>query len=125
MDHAMSRAKQVVVTLLLGLSAVAMPIALDAQARQGREGRGRIPPPVAEEGVSLAEIQRLFDAYVVRQAQQQLQLTDEQFPQFLARVKALQDARRRGQLQRGRLLQEMRRRLEKPGQDDGQLRTDL
>ncbi len=63
----------------------------------------------APEGVSPAEIQRLFDAYVVMQAQQELQLSDEQYPKFLARVKVLQDVRRRGQIERARILQELRR----------------
>ena len=35
------------------------------------------------------EIQRLFDAYLVMEAQQALALTDQQYPQFLTR---LQDA---------------------------------
>ena len=74
--------------------------------------------PQAEDGVSPAEIQRLFDAYVVMQAQQELQLSDEQFPRFLSRVKALQDIRRRGQMQRGRMLQELRRLTQASGQDD-------
>jgi hypothetical protein len=94
---------------------------------QPAQGRGRMPPPpgqLAEEGVSPAEIQRLFDAYVVMQAQQQLQLNDEQFPSFLARVRALQDVRRRGQAQRGRILQELRRLSQTTGQDDA-LRAQL
>jgi hypothetical protein len=43
------------------------------------------------------------------QAQETLQLTDEQFPRFLARVRALQEARRRAQGERQRVLQELRR----------------
>jgi len=74
--------------------------------------------------VSPAEIQRLFDAYVVMQAQQALELSDEQFPRFLARVKALQEARRRGQMQRNRMLQELRRLSQTTGQDEA-LRTQL
>ncbi len=67
----------------------------------------RAPP--AEDSVSPAEIQRLFDAYVVMQAQKELELSDDQFPRFLARVRTLQEVRRRGQMQRGRMLQELRR----------------
>jgi hypothetical protein len=91
------------------------------------QGRRAAPPPAVEDGappVAPAEIQRLFDAYVVMQAQQELQLTDQQFPQFLARVKALQEVRRRGQMQRGRMLQEIRRLMQAPGQDDA-LRAQL
>jgi hypothetical protein len=118
----MSSVKHIIIAITLAGSAIATPTSLDAQ---GREGRGRTAPPLAEEGVSPAEIQRLFDAYVVMQAQQTLQLTDDQFPKFLTRVRALQDVRRRGQTERGRLLQELRRLSQTPGQDDGRLRTQL
>ena len=92
-------------------------LSLYAQGAPGR-GRGDVAPgPLAEAGVSPAEIQRLFDAYVVMQAQQELQLSDEQFSRFLARVRTLQDVRRRGQMQRGRMLQELRR-LSQGGQDE-------
>lgn len=83
-----------------------------AAAGQGRPNRPRgqqQPGPLADGGVSPAELQRLFDAYVVMQAQQELQLTDEQYPRFLSSIRALQDVRRRGQMERGRLLQSLRR----------------
>ncbi len=88
---------------------------------QTRPGRGRGLPgggPLADGGVAPAELQRLFDAYIVMQAQQQLQLTDDQFARFLTRVRTLQEVRRRGQMERGRLLQELRRVSETPAQDD-------
>jgi hypothetical protein len=109
--------------LLLAVGALtAMPFS--AHAGQGRN-RGAPPAEAAaEDTVSPAEIQRLFDAYVVMQAQKELELTDEQFPRFLARVKTLQDARRRGQMQRGRMLQELRRLSQAGGQDEA-LRTQL
>jgi hypothetical protein len=103
----------------------AMPPAVHAA-----QGRNRVGPApngggaADDASVSPAEIQRLFDAYVVMQAQQALQLSDEQFPKFLARVKTLQEARRRGQMQRGRMLQELRRLSQAPGQDDA-LRNQL
>jgi hypothetical protein len=73
--------------------------------------------------VSPVEIQQLFDAYVVMQAQQDLQLTDEQFGSFLTRVRALQEVRRRGQMQRITLLRELRR-LSPSGSDE-QIKTAL
>jgi hypothetical protein len=90
--------------LVGGLSAAA-----EAQPA-GRSGRSpRADQTLPEGGVSPAEIQRLFDAYVVMQAQTELQLNDEQYPRFLTRVRALQEARRRGLFERGRILQELRR----------------
>ena len=112
------------------LVATAIAAALIGAAPQIARAQGRrvapppAPGPLVEEGVSPAEIQRLFDAYAVMQAQQELQLSDDQFPRFLTRVKALQDVRRRGQMQRGRMLQELRRLSQVPGQDDA-LRTQL
>jgi hypothetical protein len=62
------------------------------QAQPGPGGRGRAG---ARQGVlPLAEVERLFDSYVAMQAQDALKLTDEQFPQFLARLKVLQQTRR-------------------------------
>lgn len=107
-----------IVAALLG----AVPQMARAQGR--REAPPPGPGPLVQEGVSPAEIQQLFDAYVVMQAQQELQLSDDQFPRFLARVRALQGVRRRGQMQRGRMLQELRRLSQGPGQDDA-LRTQL
>jgi hypothetical protein len=125
----MYRATQVLFATVVAVSALtAMPVGVHAA-----QGRNRVAPaPNAPDAgaaaddatVSPAEIQRLFDAYVVMQAQQTLQLSDEQFPKFLARVKSLQEVRRRGQMQRGRMLQELRRLSQTPGQDDA-LRNQL
>lgn len=59
--------------------------------------------------MSPAEIQRLFDAYLIVEVQQALQLTDQQHAQFLARLKALQDVRRRHQQERMQLLMQLQR----------------
>jgi hypothetical protein len=69
------------------------------------------PPPGGDEtpNVSPLEIQRMFDAYALVQAQDRLKLSDEQFPQFLARFKALQEVRRRLQFERMRALRELNR----------------
>ena len=121
--RAMSTPRQLFVAVVVVLTSLAAaPSSVAAQ----RPRAGAVPPggPQAEDGVSPAELQRLFDAYVVMQAQQELQLSDEQFPRFLSRVKTLQDVRRRGQMQRGRLLQELRRLSQAGGQDDA-LRAQL
>jgi hypothetical protein len=71
--------------------------------------QGRQAAPPGEAMVSPGEIQRMLDGYVLIQAQEMLQLTDEQFPAFLSRVRALQETRRRTQGERLRMLQELRR----------------
>jgi hypothetical protein len=71
------------------------------------------------------EIQRMFDAYALIQAQDQLKLGDEQFAQFVARFKMLQEVRRRSQTEHARILRELAR-LTKGGQtDEGALREQL
>lgn len=55
------------------------------------------------------EIQRLFDAYLVMEAQQALQLNDQQYPQFLARLRTLQDTRRKNQQERNQLMNQLQR----------------
>ena len=109
--------------------AVAIALALVATTAfaqgQGRAPRRNGPGATDGEGVSPGEIQRLFDAYVVMQAQQALQLTDEQYPKFLARVKDLQAARRRGLVERGRIMQELRRLNQAASPDETQARAQL
>ena len=81
------------------------------------------PAGPANDTVSAAEIQRLFDAYALVQAQVQLKLSDDQYPPFLARYKALQDLRRRSQNERGRIIQDLRRlSMDEAKSDEGQLR---
>lgn len=82
-----------------------LPAPLAAQAR-----RGAPPDEAAAVGAaSPAELQRLFDAYVAVQAQDVLQLTDAQYPQFLTRWRVLQDVRRRAQAERARIIADLRR----------------
>ena len=79
-----------------------------SRRRKARRGAQNAAPDAAP-GVSQGELQRLFDAYVLMQAQETLQLTDAQYPQFLARLRALQEVRRRTLVERTRIIQELRR----------------
>ena len=71
------------------------------------------PPPgdpiVDPDRMSPREVQRLFDAYVAMQAQERLQLTETQYPQFLPRLKALLDLRRSSLASRQALVAELGR----------------
>lgn len=105
------------IVILLTLGA---PAARAQEAgRQGRAGRG-------PGGVTPAEIQRLFEAYETMQAQDVLHLTDAQYPMFLPRMKALQEARRRGTVDRARIVAHLSRltAAESPG-DEAQIRAEL
>lgn len=86
-------------------AALSLACALPAHAqRVPGGGRGA----QADEGVSPAEIQRMFDAYALVQAQEALKLTDEQYPRFLTRFRALQETRRRHEQDRLRIVQQLR-----------------
>lgn len=66
-------------------------------------------PPADAPDLRPAEIQKLFDAYLVMEAQQTLGLNDQQYPTFLTRLRALQDIRRRHLVARAALLGELAR----------------
>jgi hypothetical protein len=59
--------------------------------------------------IEVAELQRLFDAYLVMQAQDALQLDDVQFSQFLPKLKQLQETRRRNEQARQRIVAQLSR----------------
>lgn len=113
----------------LGLGACALVWSLATGLPAVAMAQPRIPDPVAEAGdMTPGEIQRLFDAYLVMEAQQFLALTDQQYPQFLTRLKTLQDTRRRNQQQRIQLMGQLQR-LTNPRQpnrgDEAQIKERL
>ena len=84
----------------------------------GRAGRGDQSGP--------AEIQRLFDAYIVIRAQEALNLDDEQFTQFLPKLRALQETRRRNDQAHNQLVAELARLTAPAAQfDEAQVRDKL
>ncbi|MGE0362546.1 MAG: hypothetical protein AB7H93_20960 [Vicinamibacterales bacterium] len=88
----------------LGLVVVALLAAAPATAQT-------TAPPAAggPDDLRPAEIQRLFDAYLVMEAQQTLDLSETQYPPFLTRLRALQELRRRQLQARAQLLGELAR----------------
>src|ERR1043165_1350129 len=102
-----------------GLVLLAAGVSAQENPRQAqRQAQRQNAAPGAEPGVSPAEIQRMFDSYALMQAQDQLQISDDQFPQFLTRFKALQDIRRQALQQRSRRIMELRRLLNAPQLDE-------
>ena len=75
---------------------------LGAQEQAARGGRGD------REQVRPAELVAMLDAYTLVQAQNALQLSDEQYGPFVTRLKRLQENRRRNNQLRNRLLQDLR-----------------
>jgi Spy/CpxP family protein refolding chaperone len=81
--------------------------------RAGAEVGGQQQP-----GISPAEVQQMFDSVELYQAQQQLKVSDDQFPQFLRRFKNLQDIRRMGQNGRARLVNQLAQLINAPAMDE-------
>lgn len=80
----------------------------------GSFANAQVAPPdqrVPELGGDMrpAEIQRLFDAYLVMEAQRALGLSEQQYPPFLTRLRILQETRRRNAQQRTQLIAELQR----------------
>jgi Spy/CpxP family protein refolding chaperone len=96
------------------------------QNLQGRQGQraGRpvprpVPPPLAGE-MDQQQLQSHLDAFALVEAERQLQLTAEQYPTFVARLRRLQDTRRRHLGERRRIMAELRGLVggNAPGGDD-------
>jgi Spy/CpxP family protein refolding chaperone len=89
----------VVVAIVLGSTAA---LAQSAATPPGRGNRAGGAP-------SNGELITMLDAYAIVQAQNALDLSDNQYGQFVTRLKRLQDTRRRNVQARNRLLNELRK----------------
>jgi hypothetical protein len=105
---------------LVALVLLALPPAASAQRAQRRSA------PADDNGpITPGEVQRMFDAWTVVQAQDALNLPDAQYGKFVAKLKALQDTRRRHQQARTQLLGDLRRTLNGASSADAILREKL
>jgi hypothetical protein len=79
-----------------------------AQAQRGARGpaRGQLPPVGANPDQQ--QVQAFIDTYALMQAEKELQLTAEQYPTFVQRLRHLHDVRRRALGERRRALNELR-----------------
>lgn len=109
------RMKIAAATILL--FATAGPLSAQGGTRQVLREAQRQAAQGEAPAVSPAEIQRMFDSYALLQAKDQLKISDEQFPQFLMRFKALQDIRRRALQEHSRHVAELRKLLDAPQPD--------
>jgi len=91
----------VIVLVSLSLAATA--------AAQPPENTTRTPPRPPRGVLSPAEVVAMLDAYAVVQAQDALQLNDNQYGPFVTRLKKLQETRRKNQQARNQIIQELRR----------------
>jgi hypothetical protein len=82
-------------------------------ASAAAQGPPQGPPPgpaiPAGRPIGAGELQKLFEAYTVLQAQEALQLSEAQYGRFVTRLKTLQDVRRRHLQARNQMLADLRR----------------
>lgn len=113
--------KRAVRALAFGVMVLSASGALDAAQR-----RGAAPPAAeGEPGVTPGEVQKMFDAYALMQAQEQLKIGDDQFTRFLTRFKALQEIRRQALQERTRIIVDLRRLTAAPQADEAQIKDRL
>jgi hypothetical protein len=94
-----------------------------AQVRPNAPAGG--PGGTESPGVTPAEVQRMFEAVALVKAQEALRLSDDRYLPFLAKYKSLQDARRRTQQERGRLMRELNQLTKDDGGDESQIKDRL
>ncbi len=87
--------------------------------------RAQRVPARAAQATSPAELQRMFDAYALIQAQDQLKIDDSHYAQFLTRFKALQDVRQRAVVERAQIIQDLRRLTAADAVDEAQVKQQL
>lgn len=92
----------------LGLAATAVAVSAQQMPRAAVQAP-RLPQAEPPAGLSLAELQRWLDAYVSMQAQEALGLTDEQYPPFLQRLRAMQTIKRKHLQARALIIQQLSR----------------
>src|SRR5262249_40045614 len=119
----------VALVALTAAAAVAQPSPLREHRQAVRLAQRQTPEPGAaaqgEPVVSPGEIQRVVDSHPPMPAQDQMQISDDQVPQFLTRFKALQDIRRQALNQRTRRIMELRRLINAPQFDESAVREQL
>jgi hypothetical protein len=110
------RTSVLLIALLLVPGAAFAQRADRRQAPAGSDVNGPITP---------GEVQRMFDAWALVQAQDALSLSEAQYGRFVTKLKALQDTRRRHLQARTQLLGDLRRTLNGPSPSEAALRDKM
>jgi hypothetical protein len=99
-----------------------VPLEQRQQAREATRDRAADPDALAP-----GQVLNMLDAWAIVQAQETLQLGDDQYAQFVARLKRLQQTRRKNLQGRLAILQDLRRLSAPPGDqvDENALRERL
>jgi hypothetical protein len=124
----MNAPRHLILVVLLGI------VFGGAGAARAQQSQGAPPPkppaqvhPDTARPPTAAEVQSIVDGWVVVQAQTALGLSDDQFPQFVIRLRGLQETRRRNQRAHNQLIQQLWRLAnpKNPAADEAQLREKL
>jgi hypothetical protein len=99
------------------LLAPAVTLARQPQPQPPPQQQPQPPPDRSPQGradgggveIRPGQVQQLFDAMLVMQSQEALSLSEQQYGQFLTRLRVLQDTRRKNQGERVRLINELQR----------------
>ena len=115
----------IVAWLTLAVGAPLLAQDTGAPGQRARGARANEPGPGAE--LRAAEVMAILDGYAIVQAQEALQLNDAQYGQFVTRLRKLQETRRKGQQERHRIIQELRKLAgpQAPPADETALRTQV
>ena len=101
--------RQVVLAVVILGSAVAAAAQppVEAPERRGGPGRAERDAAVFPDALPDAALADMLDTYAIVQAQRELTIADDKYGVFAARLKKLQDIRRRNQRQRQQLVREL------------------
>jgi len=116
------------IPMIVCLVAVAFtPRAGSAQqaVKGGKNQRAGTSAPVDQRAVSGDELRKMLDTYAMMHAQEQLKISNEQFPKFLMQYKALQDMRRTTSQEHRKQLVELRKQAIDKASTDAQLKDRL
>jgi hypothetical protein len=103
--HLWIAAIAMVATLSTGMAFGQTPTPPPAARGQGRAGRAGLP--AIQPNMNQQQLQTYIDAWALIQAQTALKLSDEQVPNFIARLQRLQQVRRRHMAERRRIMGEL------------------
>src|SRR5688572_19925678 len=96
--------KSVILAMVVVLASAGLAVAQEQDpVRGGRPNRPR------GDGLAPAAVQDMIDSYALMQAQEHLRLKDEQFADFITRLRTLHQTRRRNLRQRNQMLMELNR----------------
>jgi hypothetical protein len=100
-----------IAVILAGSAAAAaqQPPPDTSASRPGRAGRAGSPDPADPGSIPEVQLAAMLDTYAIVQAQSQLGIPDDKYGTFAARLKKLQDVRRKNMRLRRQIVQELRR----------------